>query len=148
MSQPPHFTVDGTVYFVTTRIDQIRRHLSPSEMKLIEKTILNLEKESHYLLFAYTVMPDHLHLLFKPLRSEISKAMQMVKGRSSRMINKGRLWQKGFYDVTLYSEDKFRQKFNYIHYNPVKRGLVKRAEDYQFSSAMRYHSEYGTAFYQ
>jgi REP element-mobilizing transposase RayT len=73
--------------------------------------------------------------------------MQLIKGRSSRKINEGHFWQKGFFDFTILTEEKFREKFNYIHYNPVKRGLVEKAEDYKYSSAMRYRTKYGEVFY-
>ena len=60
----------------------------------------------------------------------------------------GNVWQKGFFDFTIITEEKFREKFNYIHYNPVKWGLAERAEDYKYSSAMEYKIKYGEAFYK
>jgi REP element-mobilizing transposase RayT len=101
--------------------------------------------------------------------------MQLIKGRTARQINihreakasptpfnskglmdQGRgdfsrpvtLWQKGFFDFTIFSDEKFKEKFNYIHYNPVKWGLVGRAEDYKFSSAKEYKINYGEVFYE
>lgn len=53
----------------------------------------------------------------------------MGRGDFSRPINN--FWQKGFFDFTILTDKKFQEKFNYIHYNPVKWGLVERAEDYQ-----------------
>jgi putative transposase len=100
------------------------------------------------MLYAYTVMSEHIHILLRPINNELSKTMQLIKGRSSRHINKGTLWQKGFFDFLILTEEKFKEKFNYIHYNPVKRGLVERAEDYKYSSAMGYKVKYGEVFYK
>ncbi len=93
-------------------------------------------------------MPDHIHLLIRPINLGISKTVQLIKGRASRKINKGTFWQKGFFDFAILTDKKFGEKFNYIHYNPVKRGLVERAEDYKYSSAMEYKIKYGDVFYE
>jgi putative transposase len=82
-----------------------------------------------------------------PIICGISKTMQFIKGRSSRRINEGNFWQKGFFDFGILTEERFREKFNYIHSNPVKWGLVKEAEDYKYSSAMAYKAEYGEVLY-
>jgi len=148
MAQPPHFEVNGAIYFVSTRIAKIGYKFNILEMKLIDRTVKELAKQGHFVLIAYVIMPDHLHILLKPTKDGISKIMQMIKGRSSRAVNKGKFWQKGFYDLALFSEDKFKEKFNYIHYNPVKLELVDKAEDYKFSSAMYYKHKYGAIFYE
>jgi hypothetical protein len=47
----------------------------------------------------------------------------------------------------ILTEQKFKEKFNYIHYHPVKWGLVKNAENYEYSNAPEYKIEYGEVFY-
>jgi putative transposase len=47
-------------------------------------------------------------------------------------------WQARYYDFNLWSERKFTEKLRYIHRNPVKRGLVKRPEDWPWSSFRHY----------
>ncbi|MBM3119949.1 MAG: hypothetical protein FJ006_10485 [Chloroflexi bacterium] len=49
-----------------------------------------------------------------------------------------RLWQHGFYDFNIYSEEKFLEKFDYIHNNPVKAGLVSSPGNYRCSSYKLY----------
>jgi putative transposase len=48
------------------------------------------------------------------------------------------LWQAGFYDFNVYSEEKLKEKLNYIHGNPVKAGLVLSPRDYRWSSYKEY----------
>jgi hypothetical protein len=48
------------------------------------------------------------------------------------------LWEEGFRSLGIYSERVLNIKMNYIHNNPVKRGLVERPEDYLYSSARNY----------
>jgi len=99
-------------------------------------------------------MPDHVHLMIKPLKgNRLAKIMNQIKGVSSRKINallkqSGNLWQKGFHDFTIYEEKKFKEKFNYIHYNPVKWKLAEFAEDYPFSSAKYYKNMCNAVYYE
>ena len=148
MAQPPHFDINGSIYFITTRLNKKGDLFTEGETKIVEETVLELASEKEIILYAYVIMPDHIHLLIKPVKHGISKTMQLIKGRASRKINKGNFWQKGFFDFTVLTDKKFQEKFNYIHYNPVKRDLVKRAEDYKYSSARVYKAKYGEAFYE
>jgi REP element-mobilizing transposase RayT len=84
-------------------------------------------------------MPDHFHALIMPKqRYKIESVVQKIKGlfayRMRDLGVRGSVWQKSFYDFVVYSEEKFREKLNYIHANPVRKGLVKDPRDYRFSS--------------
>jgi len=48
------------------------------------------------------------------------------------------LWQPGFYDFNIYSEEKLVEKLDYIHNNPVCAGLVLSSGDYEWSSYRLY----------
>lgn len=177
MAQPPHFDIDGAIFFVTTRLSEGTDTLSEREAEIIQRTIVEMAVRKEVKLFAYVIMPNHIHVLIQPIDAGISKTMQLLKGRASRKINidgeakasptqnnssgmiaQGRgdfsrpipinVWQKGFFDFTILTEEKFREKFNYIHYNPVKWGLVKMAEDYEYSSAKPCKIKYGGVFYE
>lgn len=147
MAQPPHFEIDGVIYFITTRIKHEGSLLTEREAEIAVNTILDSSRKKEMTLYAYVIIPNHMHILIKPIICGISKAMQLIKGRSSRQINEGNFWQKGFFDFGILTEEKFREKFNYIHFNPVKWGLVEKAEDYKYSSALAYKMEYGEVFY-
>ncbi len=147
MAQPPHFEIDGVIYFITTRLKEEGRFLTEREAEMVVNTLLDSLTRKEIALYAYVIMPNHMHILIKPIICGFSKAMQLIKGRSSRQVNRGNFWQKGFFDFGILSEKKFREKFNYIHFNPVKWCLVEKAEDYKYSSAPAYKVEYGEAFY-
>ncbi len=111
-----------------------------------------------FALFAYVVMPDHLHVLTDGARKP-SDTLRFIKGIISRRVigylkEKGyessleklrrerdarrseyTLWQHHSNVMLLTSESAFMQRVNYIHQNPVRAGLVERAEDYRWSSA-------------
>lgn len=90
-------------------------------------------------------MPDHLHMILVPLKKNISEIMKSIKGYTARFINldiknKGSIWQEGFYDYILDTEEKLFTKIKYIEYNPVKAGLVSGSEMYPYSSAYKQNS--------
>ena len=116
-----------------------------------------------FLLVGYVVMPEHIHLLIsEPKVGNPSKVMQALKQRVARSLRrKGRrrnanqlrlwgagpgvlprsLWQRRFYDFNVWSEKKRVEKLNYMHMNPVKRGLVTDAKMWAWSSYRFY--QYG-----
>ena len=71
-------------------------------------------------------------LLLSPIRFE-----QRLKSTHQRGL-KYRLWKPKFYDFYIYSDYKLDEKVNYIHYNPVKAGLVNSADQYKWSSFNQY----------
>jgi len=86
-------------------------------------------------------MPDHVHMVFTPLRDEdgctydLSEIMQGIKGASARSINKalgrkGQVWQDESFDHVLRSDESVRAKVEYICQNPVRKGLVEEENDY------------------
>ena len=94
-------------------------------------------------LFAAVVMPDHVHLLFTPLRDEtgwpfpLVEIMQSLKSTTAHRINKllhrsGPVWQDESFDHVLRSDESLKEKVEYVRQNPVRAGLVQRPEDYRW----------------
>jgi REP element-mobilizing transposase RayT len=111
-----------------------------------------------FLVFAYVIMLDHLHLLTsRP--STTSEVLRVLKGLAARRVidylkangyssslsklqhqERNRnyrfsLWQTEKNVLPVYSEGMFMEKLNYIHQNPVRAGLAKGALEYRWSSA-------------
>jgi REP element-mobilizing transposase RayT len=95
---------------------------------------------AQYLLHAYVIMPNHVHLLITP-RLPLSRIMRGIKGVSARDANRilerrGKaFWQDESYDHWVRDEEEFGKIRFYIEHNPVSAGLVKRPEDWKWSSA-------------
>ncbi len=103
---------------------------------LFEQTLERVRRWYGFYVSAYVVMPDHVHLLIsEPERSNLAVVLQMLKQIVSCKLSKaGGFWQRRYYDFNVWSEKKFYEKMQYIHENPVRRGLVARAEDWRWSS--------------
>jgi len=83
-------------------------------------------------------------LLSEPENTLLSKAIQALKIAVARQAiryragGEGPLWQKRYYDHNVRSQQSFENKLAYMHRNPVRRGLVARAEDWRWSSFRHY----------
>ena len=95
-----------------------------------------------YALGAYAIMANHVHALLLPKVSP-SRLLQSLKGATARQANLPlrrtgeRFWQAESYDHWVHDESEWGRIAAYIEDNPVKAGLVPRAEDYRWSSAAR-----------
>jgi len=65
------------------------------------------------------------------------------RGAKDSKISNFRFWQEGTYMETISTRQFYRQKLEYIHMNPVRRGVVDRPESYLYSSARDYQGERG-----
>ncbi len=96
----------------------------------------------HYELGAYVIMANHVHALLLPKVSP-PRLLQSLKGATARQANLvlGRtgetFWQAESYDHWVRDEGEWDRIVAYIGNNPVKAGLVERAEDYRWSSAAK-----------
>jgi putative transposase len=134
---------------------------------LLSEAIDRAGQRHGYHLAAFVYMPEHVHLLFYPgsRASEIDRLLKAIKRpcsfRIKRLLQETntrllqrltirqrpgvdtfRFWQEGpGYDRNLAAPDIVLAAIDYIHLNPVRRGLVERAIDWQWSSARWYEGQ-------
>jgi len=89
----------------------------------------------------FVFMRDHVHLILTPgPLVSLEKAMQFIKGGFSYRAKKeigfhDEVWQKGYNEHRIGDAAEYAQHVEYIWMNPVKAGLVEKAEEYLYSSA-------------
>ena len=140
----PHREQEGATYFVTfTRTREADVDLTtPSVARVIIRAMRYFAGE-RYLLFDYTVMPDHVHVVLKPLvcggRYEpLARIMHSIKSWSANEVNRqlgrsGRLWtHKSYHHIVRGSKD-YRTTATYIWGNPVKAGLIEDPAEWKWS---------------
>ncbi|MFZ1005986.1 MAG: transposase [Candidatus Sulfotelmatobacter sp.] len=137
----PHYQKAGRAVFITfCRANRIA--FIPEAQDAILLHCLH-DHHKRYGLHAAVVMPDHVHMLLTPLRDEngwpysLPTILKVLKGTSARSINKlsnstGPVWQEESFDHVLRSQESREEKLEYIRQNSVRRGLVKRPEDYKW----------------
>ena len=155
----PTVSKDSPCLFITT----VTRYRLPvfrtDALKGIACRALDEARRSGgFALFAYVIMPEHLHVLADGTL-KASETLRYVNGILShrvisylkeggfttsleklRGVAKDRRHEYSLVDhhsnaLPVFSESFFMEKVNYIHLNPVRAGLVARAEEYRWSSA-------------
>ena len=119
---------------------------SVSGRTIFERSLETMRLRYDFVVAAYVVMPEHIHLLMsEPKKASLSKALQALKLSVSVQSTHKPFWQIRYYDFNVYSSPKRSEKINYIHRNPVSRGLVKDSIDWPWSSYGHYATgEQGT----
>ena len=95
-------------------------------------------------LYAFVLMDNHFHLFLSTPGANLGKAMQYVNGAyamgfNARHKRTGRLFERRYHGVLVEDEGHYIEVSRYIHLNPVRAGIVKRPEDYIWSSYPGYH---------
>jgi putative transposase len=132
MSRLRRVELHSRFFFVTTNLRRGIRPFSDSEFGILGSAIEVVRSRTKLALCAYCFMPDHWHAIVLPAEgSSISDILMRAKILAQRQISKARLsrdgiWQSRFYDRILRSRREFDETLEYIHQNPVRKGLVKR----------------------
>ena len=154
------------LYFITATVLGWKPLFTQPEYALIILNSLDWHREQNrWLLFAYVLMPHHLHALIKPRnpftisqvvqsfgsftahailnqlrRNERTDWLQFFSRRQDKDTNKRHQIWRPIQAKNVYSEPFLRQKLSYIHHNPVAKGwdLAREPADYPYSSACYY----------
>jgi putative transposase len=145
------------LYLTTVAKDRLPVFRTDAIKTITCNAIDEARNSAKFLLHAYVIMPDHLHAITDAMLKP-SQILRYINGIVSRRVidhlkerghnaslqklaheTKGRgyrysLWDHNNNVFSIMSEAMLMQKVNYIHENPVRAGLIERAEDYRWSS--------------
>ena len=104
---------------------------------------IEFDHAKKYELFFSVVMPDHVHLLLKPLEKSnncwwsLAEIMRGIKGTSARFINSilgtsGAVWQEESFDRIVRDQKEYDEKLQYMWNNPVNAGVVEVSDEYDY----------------
>lgn len=137
---------EGQVYFLT-HVTQSRRPLLVDHIDIFWKAYSAVIDSSGAESIAWVVLPEHFHLIINPYDHNLSSLMKRFKLKFSGLCRErlrrshGRVWQHRFWDHVIRDEDDLRRHIDYVHFNPVKHGLVKDPFEYEHSSLRKYYRE-------
>ena len=168
MSEKYKFHNSEGLYFVSITVSNWVDVFTRNEYKNILVDNLKYSQENKGLeIFAWCIMTNHLHLIIRSNNDfSLSDILRDFKKFTSKAIvnaikdniqesrkdwllkqfktSEGyRFWKTGNHPIELWSNKVIDQKIDYIHQNPVEEGLVFKAEDYTYSSAIDYAGEQG-----
>ena len=149
---------DSPCYFLTSVAKDRLPVFQTDEIKEIGcKALDEARKSGKFALYAYVIMPDHLHAITDSARSS-EDTLRFINGIMSHRViahlkergyesslqklrqeTKPRHYRHSLWDHhpnvrLLLTEKMLMERVHYLHENPVRAGLVERAEDYRYSS--------------
>lgn len=136
-------------------------------LDIITTSLSFCRQQKELRLHAYVILDNHLHLVVSA--DNLSQVIRDFKRHTAREIlgvaqqenklwllkqfeffksahkinSQHQVWQEGFHPQAITTEDMLRQKLDYVHYNPVRLGLIDRPEDWRYSSARNYFGQDG-----
>lgn len=128
-------------YFVTICCNMRQKHLA--EPRVANRVIALLREcaaHQSFLLHAYCLMPDHLHLLAEgtSFQSNLIEFMRVFKLRAAfefRQSHGLRLWEMSYYDHILRPSDPIEDVACYIWWNPVRKSLCSSPQEFPYSGS-------------
>ena len=158
MSRYRRFYCPGGTYFFTV-VTYKRRPIfeDPVAREILRVAFDEVRAKRPFDIPAMCLLLDHIHCVWRMPEgdADFPARWSAVKGAFSRAYNRrfcyrgeqslsrnrkgeASFWQRRYWEHTIRSEDELERVFDYIHYNPVKHGLVARASDWPWSSLQRF----------
>ncbi|MHB9134804.1 MAG: REP-associated tyrosine transposase [Armatimonadota bacterium] len=147
---------EAVLHYLTLNVRDPRQVLRLDAFaRMVLQTLRACCDEYPSLLIAYVVMPEHLHAILNPFDGQLTHFLEGFKSASSLAAKRlarememeellmwlqntpdrhAQLWQDGKHSLHLWSDKFIWQKIHYIHSNPVRRQLVRKPNDYPYSS--------------
>lgn len=147
----------GGQYFFTVVTEGRRPILTQPDVRTaLRKAIIAVRQNYPFEISAWVLLPDHLHTIWQlpPNDSDFSLRWSQIKRRVThacensyhdslllterrRVKRHGTIWQHRFWEHEIQNEHDFNNQMNYVHFNPVKHGLVQHVADWPWSSFHR-----------
>src|SRR6185369_1640463 len=144
MPRKPRIEVGGGLYHVITRGNNRRKIFRSHDDYLRFTSILEHQKAKlAFYLYAYCLMPNHVHLLIEMQDGPVSRIMQRVLTSYSQYHNRkykkiGHVFQGRYKSILCQTDRYLGELVRYIHLNPVRARMVKRPEHYEYSGHRAY----------
>ncbi len=145
--------IPGGCYFFTVNLlerypnEGLVRHID-----LLRAAVRQVRRGRPFHIDGWVVLPDHLHCIWtlppgdddystrwRIIKTLFAKALPMTEHRSSVRRRRGErgIWQRRYWEHTIRDERDYSAHMDYIHYNPVKHGYVRRVMDWPYSTFAR-----------
>jgi REP element-mobilizing transposase RayT len=122
----PHIRIKGATYFVTWRVHTDQPVLCEDERDDIAAAIRHFDN-ARYILHAYVVMDDHVHVLVRTLPEwRLEEIIQSWKSFTANRMQRnygrtGSVWQDEYFDRVVRDQKEYERQLDYILHNPNKR---------------------------
>jgi putative transposase len=146
------FNIEGGTFFFTVTLADRCSDLLVRHIDRLRDIYCAVQKQRPFESIAICILPDHLHAIWSlpPGDADFARRWNLIKGGFSRGLpaasrsasktakrEKG-IWQRRYWEHAIRDDADFERHVDYIHFNPVKHGLVSRVRDWPHSSFHQY----------
>ena len=148
---------DGTYFFTVVTYDRISILACETARSLLRSAWQDVRERYPFTIDAVCLLPEHLHCIWtlpegdanygvrwKNIKRFFTKGylkkigLGVARNASRQRRGEAAIWQRRFWEHTIRDEADLNRHIDYIHYNPVKHGLVRSVSDWPWSSFHRY----------
>jgi len=131
--------VPGGTYFFTVNLLDRNSSVLVEQIDVLREAVRTVRAQAPFHIDAWVVLPEHLHCIWTlppddddfsgrwhAVKAGFATAMPPTELRSARRVRKGErgIWQRRFWEHTIRDDRDYAAHLDYIHFNPVKHGLV------------------------
>ncbi|HEY5602579.1 MAG TPA: transposase [Gammaproteobacteria bacterium] len=158
MPQYRRSKIPGTAYFFTVVTHHRQPLLTEPKSRLsLRQTIMEVRFSHPFKVDAWVLLPDHMHCIWTLPENDhdFSKRWGLIKAGFTKKVGRlfyreelasdsrrdhreATIWQRRFWEHQIRDETDYQRHMDYIHFNPVKHGLVKQVKDWPYSTFHKY----------
>ena len=139
----------GTNFFTVNLLQRHNNDLLTRHIGLLRNVVSEVRSRHAFHIHGWVVLPEHLHCVLELPRNDadfatrwrlikmnFSKALPKTERRSAVRTKRGErgIWQRRFWEHLIRDDADMQAHMDYVHFNPVKHGLVKRVVDWPTST--------------
>ncbi len=144
--------VPGGTYFFTVNLLERRLSLLTDHIEALRVAVRQTRARQPFHIDAWVVLPDHLHCVWtlplgdadysarwKAIKIAFAKSLPAIESLTPVRRTRGErgIWQRRFWEHTIRDDRDYSAHIDYVHYKPVKHGLVARVREWPYSSFHR-----------
>jgi putative transposase len=156
MSRYRRAKIEGGTFFFTLALADRSCDLLIRHIDRLRRSYKAMQERLPFETVAICILPDHLHALWQLpngdtdfasrwslFKSGFSRGLPAAETRSASKVAKREkgIWQRRYWEHAIRGDADLERHVDYIHYNPVKHGLVTRVADWPHSSFHRYAAQ-------
>ena len=146
------FVPSGIYFFTVNLLERWGNDLLVRQISVLREAVRATKQLRPFIIHAWVVLPEHLHCIIELPTNDhnFSLRWRLIKHHFSAAITKNEyrsnvrqhrrergIWQRRFWEHVIRDEADYRAHMDYVHYNPVKHGLVERVKDWPYSTFHR-----------
>ncbi|MGJ0484099.1 MAG: REP-associated tyrosine transposase [Methylomicrobium sp.] len=147
------FIPGGTWFFTVNLLQRHHNDLLIREIDLLRETVRRVRERHLFQIDAWVVLPEHLHCVWtlpsgdsdfsmrwRLIKSGFSRALPKTERRSAirKAAGERGIWQRHYWERLIRDDADYQRHVDYVHVNPLKHGLVKRVDDWPYSTFHRH----------